>query len=224
MPPGYVFCKIVFPVSRLLGATTFCAKVGQSLIIGAIRSFEYSFPSMVVGCTNKILPGSSSMMYPMQLLMNSDLPTWEAATITMRRTLGSTNASIGSLRYGVRLVFHGPGSAEDSEDRRRFFSAHSETVRSSGGRMPCMTLATTRFSRFSSCRRCSLFFTSSVIVIDSVQAFPLLSCPDSLCIFLRVVSVPGKLFHVGVHRLPDNLRSLRRGRTFVGVDSQPSGE
>ena len=43
------------------------------------------------------------------------------------------NASIGSRRYGVRDVRHGPASAEVSGDKRRCLSAHSATVSSSGG-------------------------------------------------------------------------------------------
>ena len=44
--------------------------------MGAIRSFEYSFASMVVGWTKRMDPGSWSMIYPMQLLINSDFPTY----------------------------------------------------------------------------------------------------------------------------------------------------
>ena len=69
----------------------------------------------------------------MQFKRNSDLPTCEAATITMLETFGSLNAFIGSSRYGVLEVLHGPASAALSGESRRYFSAHSETVNSSGG-------------------------------------------------------------------------------------------
>ena len=60
--------------------------------------------------------------------------------MTMFRILGSVMASIGSLRYGVRFVLHGPASAELSGDNRRYLSAHSETVRFSGGLKPLKIL------------------------------------------------------------------------------------
>lgn len=51
----------------------------------------------------------------------------------MLETRGSQNASIGSFKYGVLDVLHGPASAAFSGESRRNRSAHSETVKSSGG-------------------------------------------------------------------------------------------
>jgi hypothetical protein len=41
-----------------------------------------------------------------------------------------------SLRYGVRLVRHGPGDPEDFDESVRFASAHSDTVCSGLGFIP----------------------------------------------------------------------------------------
>jgi len=82
----------------------------------------------------------------MQFRRNSDLPTCEAATMTMFVTFGSLKAFIGSSRYGVREVLHGPASAEVSGESRRWRSAHSATVRSSGGAKARMAGAIALFS------------------------------------------------------------------------------
>lgn len=41
-----------------------------------------------------------------------------------------------SLRYGVRLVRHGPGDPEDFDESVRFASAHSETLSRGRGLIP----------------------------------------------------------------------------------------
>src|SRR5574343_1594878 len=51
----------------------------------------------------------------------------------MRSTKSSENASMMARRYGARALSHGPGSADVSATSTRCFSAHCETVRSSGG-------------------------------------------------------------------------------------------
>ncbi len=73
------------------------------------------------------------MIYPMAFNSNSDFPIWLADTSTILSTFGSVKASIGSLRYGVLEVRHGPASAELSEDSRLYLSAHCDKVRFSGG-------------------------------------------------------------------------------------------
>ncbi len=82
----------------------------------------------------------------MQFKRNSDLPTCEAATMTMLDTFGSLKAFIGSSRYGVLEVLHGPASAAFSGESRLYFSAHSETVNSSGGAKFFTADAITAFS------------------------------------------------------------------------------
>ena len=49
------------------------------------------------------------------------------------RNAGSEIASIIPRWYSAREVFHTPGSALDSLDRRRNWSAQADTVRSGGG-------------------------------------------------------------------------------------------
>lgn len=84
----------------------------------------------------------------MQFSKNSDLPTCEAATITMFVTFGSLKAFIGSSRYGVLEVRHGPASAAFSGESLRNFSAHSDTVSSSGGAKFLTAGAMAAFSLF----------------------------------------------------------------------------
>src|SRR5574343_1496354 len=52
----------------------------------------------------------------------------------MRSTKSSENVSMMARRYGARALSHGPGSALVSATRTRCFSAHCDTLRSSGGR------------------------------------------------------------------------------------------
>ena len=117
---------------------------------------------------------------------NSDLPTWEDATMTMLRTFGSLNASIGSLRYGVLEVRHGPGS-DALGGSQRYLSAHSESVRFSGGFMPLRARLIARLSFAAS--------FSLVIVITESRSFPIFPFPDALLVFSRIVLIPRQRFH-----------------------------
>ena len=115
----------------------------------------------------------------------------------------------------MRSVRQGPGSALASVDRRRFFSAHSVTVRSSGGFMPAKTFVMTAFSLFtrsrasfsSMSRRVSL----SVIGITPAVSFPGPPLPDALLVFLWVIAVVGELPHGLVDLAADDLGGLRWG-------------
>ncbi len=53
-----------------------------------------------------------------------------------------------SFRYGVRLVRHGPGSAEDLLDKSLNSSAHSETVSIGSGLHPRRNAAPKTWSAF----------------------------------------------------------------------------
>ena len=132
-PPGKDFSCTVLALSRPLASATFRLSVGQSRTMGAIRRRENFFASSMLGWMYNMEPGSWSMAYPMQFKMNSDLPTWEDATMVSRRTRGSEKASIGSTRYGVLALRQGPASALLSRDRTLYCSAHWLTVRSAGG-------------------------------------------------------------------------------------------
>ena len=98
--------------------------------------------------------------------------------MTTLRTLGSLNARIGSRMYGVRLVLHGPASAELSALNRLCLSAHSSTLMFSGG-SKCFTAR--EIVRFKS--RIAWFL---VFIGRSYPAFPL---PHHLRIDLGVVFV-----------------------------------
>ena len=54
--------------------------------------------------------------------------------MTICQTPGCVKLSIISRWYGALSVLHAPGSAEDSDTRTRFSSAHSDTVCCAGGR------------------------------------------------------------------------------------------
>ena len=95
---GVGLLKNVLPLSRLLAGDTFRRRTGVSRNMGAMRSLEYSFASMVVGCMNRMELGSWSMMYPMMLFSSSDFPTWEEDTRISRRTFGSVKASMMARR------------------------------------------------------------------------------------------------------------------------------
>ena len=74
---------------------------------------------------------------PSQFAPASVLPVCAANIITTRCTaLVLLKQSIGSRRYGVRLVRHGPGSALALLLSRRCLSAHSLTVSGCSGRRP----------------------------------------------------------------------------------------
>lgn len=123
--------------------------------------------------------------------MNSVLPTCDAATITMLVTLGSRNADIGSTRYGVLEVRQGPASAAFSGDRRRCFSAHSDTVKLSGGAKFFMAGAMAAFS---------LLFAD--LVLFKILA---LSVADALFVGVRVVFIscqlPQNVLHLAAYPL-----------------------
>ena len=77
------------------------------------------------------------MLQPIELSTTSVLPIWLPNISTTRRIgLLALMQSIGSRRYGVRLVRHGPGSGLPSLVKIRCRSAHSLTVPVSSGRRP----------------------------------------------------------------------------------------
>lgn len=120
----------------------------------------------------------------------------------IRRTLGSVKQSITSRKYGVRLVFHGPGSALLSVESRRFFSAHCVTVKSSGGFMPARTFATTAFSADIP----ALLIVRFTIPVN----FKVAPRSDTLLVFLWVVAVFRQILHHRVNFLADDFRSFGR--------------
>src|SRR5947209_4043224 len=73
--------------------------------------------------------GDSSIDHPSQLSAHSVAPTWPdfMKTITW---LGSPSLSASwmPIKKGMRAGSHGPGSAADLPESRRFFFAHSLTV------------------------------------------------------------------------------------------------
>ena len=127
----------------------------------------------------------------MQLRRNSDLPTCDAATITILLTFGSLNASIGSLRYGVRAVRHGPASAELSGDSFRYFSAHSATVRSSGG------------AKFLTAGAMAAFSLLVAVCLDLFKILPTLAIAHALLIRCGIVLIIRKFVQNDVHLLLD---------------------
>ena len=100
----------------------------------------------------------------------------------------------------MRVVRHGPGSALLSVDKRRRFSAHSVTVRFSGGFMLAMTLATTAFNR------CTfpLFILAVTRTYIRVPVHPL---PDPFLVFLRVILILRQLLHEQGNLFPGSARS-----------------
>ena len=62
IPPGNDFWRIVFPESLLLTSETFALSTLLSRIIGAIRRRENLRASSREGWTNRIEPGSWSIM------------------------------------------------------------------------------------------------------------------------------------------------------------------
>ena len=120
--------------------------------------------------------------------------------MTICLTLGSVKASIGSLRYRVREVRHSPGSALLSEESFLCFSAHSVTVRFSGGFMPEMAFEIAAFNLD------SLIF----VVIFTLNRFELIALPDAFLVFRGVITVSSKLVHDFIHLAPYHLRRHRR--------------
>jgi len=85
-----------------------------------------------------------------------------------------------SRKYGVRAVRQGPGSAELSGDSRRFLSAHCDTVKFSGGRIPATAFATTTFNRFAS--------SGFILRLRSVILFPPPTSSYTLLITVCIVT------------------------------------
>ena len=114
------------------------------------------------------------------------------------------NASIGSRRYGVREVRHGPDSAEFSGDRRRCLSAHSATVRSSGGLKLRMAGA-----------MAALSFAVDFLVVGFISGHydvaPAFTIPHPPLIYRRIVVVVCELVQNFVALRPDQCRG------FVGA-------
>lgn len=107
-------------------------------------------------------------------------------------------ASIGSLRYGVRFVLHGPASAELSGDSRRYLSAHSETVRFSGGLKPSQIF----WKHFS-----VLLFISIIRLIALWEQIyrPALSFTDVGFVFIRIVLVIREFYQNLIALLSDQI-------------------
>src|SRR5699024_10470618 len=119
----------------------------------------------------------------MMLSSSSDLPTCDAATMTILCTFGSVKARMGSSRYGVRLVRHGPASAELSGERRRCLSAHSSTVRLSGGA-----------KRLIAPEMAALSFAAAFLVVRVIgELAPSLPIPYPPRIDLGIVFIAGQL-------------------------------
>ena len=74
-----------------------------------------------------------AIKYAMIFRISSVFPICAALIITIFLTFISFSASMISRKYGVLFVRQRPGSADDSDERRRYSSAHCETVRSGGG-------------------------------------------------------------------------------------------
>ncbi len=119
--------------------------------------------------------------------------------MTILCTFGSVKARMGSSRYGVRLVRHGPASAELSGERRRCLSAHSSTVRLSGGakRLTAPAMAVLSFA--------AAFLVVRVIGELLAPAFPI---PYSPGVHLGIVFIAGQLRQDLVDLCADDLRRL----------------
>ena len=118
--------------------------------------------------------------------------------MTMFRTLGSVIASIGSFRYGVRFVLQGPASAALSGESRLYLSAHSETVRFSGGLKP-RYIFRKQFSVF-------LFTEITVFVIQWQKIRrPPFTFPDVCFVLFRIIFVISEFRQNLIALLTDNL-------------------
>ncbi len=157
-----------------------------------------------------MFPGSWWIMYPMQFSSNSDLPTCDEATMTILRIFGSVKAFIGSRRYGVRLVRHCPGSAA-LRGNLRYLSAHSVTVKSSGGFIPARTLATTELRRS----------VLELFIVIRPICFPILPGSYPFLVFFRVVAIARQLVHNRIYFSADDFRSLRRCLRIDHIYGQP---
>ena len=153
-------------------------------------------------------------MYPIILSSSSDLPTWEAATMTIFLTFGSVNAFIGSARYGVLLVLHGPASAEFSGERRRYLSAHSSTVRFSGG-LKCATSGA-----IAALRAAAAFL---VVLLIGDHLAPAFSVAHALRVGVRVVLILRELLQDRVTFAPDYLGALWRRVHVCHIHGQAAG-
>ena len=133
LPPGKVLCKIVLPLVRDFTSAILSLILGVSRHIGASRSLLQASPISIVGCTINIGDGSTSTKYPIILLRTSVFPNCAPTIKTVPVASGSLIESIHSRAYGVRSEEYFPGCPDDSGERKRYWSAHSETVTLGGG-------------------------------------------------------------------------------------------
>jgi hypothetical protein len=136
MSPSNSFRNIALAASRLLLLIDLAATAGVSLNSGDKRCRICRLAKLSVGNITRNGAGSMAIVRPSQFSPHSVLaPDWLPkinTTRRMRRSLGLSR-SIGSLRNGTRSVRHSPGSELLRRVSCRSASAHSLTVRSSGG-------------------------------------------------------------------------------------------
>ena len=123
--------------SRDRGGAISSVSTGVSRSSGSSRWRFSRFAMSRVGCTSRAGPGHRWMIAPNQFSTTSVFPIWLPNISTTRRHgLLGLRQSIGSRRYGVRSVRHGPGSLLPLRDSIRCASAHSLTVIGFGGLSP----------------------------------------------------------------------------------------
>jgi len=127
----------VLPESRLRAGAISSLSTGVSLSSGSRRWRFSRFAMSSVGWTSSVGPGHRWMIAPSQFSTTSVLPIWLPNISTTRRHgLDGLRQHIGSRRYGVRSVRHGPGSELPFRLSIRWASAHSLTVIGAGGVSP----------------------------------------------------------------------------------------
>ena len=127
-PPGNDLWNSVLLDARLLLSAIKFLSAGVSLTIGARRSWLQVLARSTVGWSTIMGAGSWSIKYPTILFMISVLPTCADDIITIVSIVASATVSMISRWYSARLVRHRPGSALDSGESLRLWSAHSLTV------------------------------------------------------------------------------------------------
>ena len=110
-PPRNSLRNIVLPESRDRAGAISSLSTGVSFSSGSSRWRFSRFAMSRVGCTNSVGAGHRWMIAPSQFSTTSVLPSCEPNMSTTRRHgLDGLRHCIGSRRYGVRSVRHGPGS------------------------------------------------------------------------------------------------------------------
>ena len=116
---------MLFSLSRLRSGAMRSASTGVSRSNGRSRWLLRRFAISSVGWTNITGPGHKWMIAPSQFSTTSVLPIWlPNISTTLRHGLLGLRHCIGSRRYGVRSVRHGPGSDDPLPLRMRYWSAH----------------------------------------------------------------------------------------------------